>query len=113
VGDGLRRAYAYARATNIEAPDQRAATLELIRLNGEALTGRQLEVLRTMADRQDSDAGELVYERGQCWLDLERVAPRTLTALLRACAIRAEHRDGDTVERYTINETGLALIGRK
>jgi hypothetical protein len=67
-----------------------------------------------MADHRDDDDGELVYEQGAGgWLGLDRVSPRTVFALLRACAVRAEHRDGDALERYTINETGLALIRRK
>lgn len=80
------------------------------------LTRRQREILRIMAADSDGDDGELVYERGEGWLGLERVAPRTVFALLRACAITldGEGIGGDgRLERYRINETGRQLIQRE
>lgn len=77
------------------------------------LTRRQREVLQVMAADPDGDDGELVYERGEAWLGLDRVAPRTVFALLRACAISLEgdSMGGDgRLERYRINETGRRLI---
>ncbi len=78
------------------------------------LTRRQAEVLRIMAADPDGDDGELVYERGEGWIGLDRVAPRTVFALLRACAISLDGggTGGDgCLERYRINETGRPLIG--
>ena len=86
-----------------------ATDLEIIRLYGRLLTKRQLEVLRIMAAHPDDDEGELVYERGRGYLGDDPVAPRTLTALLRACAISLDSLSGQ-VERYHINETGRALV---
>ena len=80
---------------------------------GGRLTPRQRKVLQIMAADPDGDDGELVYEQGECWLGLERVASRTLFALLRACAISqdGEGLSGDgKLERYRINETGRRLI---
>ncbi len=76
------------------------------------LTKRQREVLQVMAADADGDDGELVYERGEGgWLGLDRVAPRTVFALLRACAISLDGSYGQAgVERYRINETGRQLI---
>ena len=71
------------------------------------LTKRQLEVLRIMRDEDE----DLVYERGEGYVGDERISGRTLFALLRCCAIRAE--DGSEpggFERYTINETGLGYL---
>jgi hypothetical protein len=78
------------------------------------LTRRQCEVLEIMAADPDGDDGELVYESGAGgWIGLDRVAPRTVFALIRACAISLEGGGlgGDgSVERYRINETGRQLI---
>jgi hypothetical protein len=92
---------------------ERDAALELIEALGRSLTRRQLEVLGTMYDEADNDDGELVYERGQAFLGVTRIAPRTVTALLRACALHAETEMGADVERYTINETGRKIIERE
>ena len=88
-----------------------SAALALIAAYGAALTKRQREVLVTMAAHPDDDEGELVYERGAAFLGDERVAARPVNALLRACAIRADGEAGG-VERYHINDTGRALVGR-
>lgn len=47
------------------------------------ITRRQREVLEKMRDGEE----ELVYERGEGWVGLEKVAPRTVFALLRLAAI--------------------------
>lgn len=77
---------------------------------GAQVTKRQREVLEIMAAHPDDDVGELVYEKGHGWLGDERVAPRTVFALLRLMAISLDStsRVGG-VERYTINETGRHL----
>ena len=85
----------------------------LIRFFGEALTPRQLEVLAVMAAHYEDDEGELCYERGVAYLGDVRIAARTVTALLRACAIRAEHEQNAPVERYRINSTGRALLAAR
>ena len=71
------------------------------------LTKRQIEILRLMRDQDE----ELIYERGQGYVDVERVSGRTVFGLLRACAIRADsfNKVGGC-ERYSINETGLELL---
>jgi len=76
------------------------------------LTKRQVEVLRTMRRFGDSEDAELVYERGAgCgWLGLDRVAPRTIYALLRLCAISGDASSDGKVASYIINETGLGLL---
>ena len=54
------------------------------------------------------EAGELVYERGVAFIGDERIAARTVFALLRACAISLDGGEIGGVERYCINETGRA-----
>lgn len=89
-----------------------AADLALIRAFGERLTRRQLEVLRIMRDADavdpGGDEGELVRECCDAYLDDVRIASRTVNALLRACAISQDQHAG--IERYRINETGLAIL---
>ena len=71
------------------------------------LTRRQLQILRMMRDNDE----ELVYSKGQAYVDYEQVAPRTVFALLRAMAISMDQfSDVGKCERYTINETGLKLL---
>jgi hypothetical protein len=54
---------------------------------------------------------ELVYERGQGFVGDSSVAPRTVFALLRLCALHAEHgSEPGGFERYSINETGTDLL---
>ena len=83
--------------------------LAMIAAFGAALTKRQREVLAVMAAHPDDEEGELVYERGIAFLGDERVSARTVTALLRACAIRNDGEAGG-LERYHINGTGRALL---
>lgn len=78
------------------------------------LTKRQREILIQMRDHRDDDEGELVYERGVGYLGEEPVAARTIFALVRACAISiSQDSQVGGLERYTINETGIALIERE
>jgi hypothetical protein len=80
------------------------------------LTKREAEILTRMRDApEDSDDGELVFDGGRvAWLGLEHVAPRTVFKLLRLCAISADQfSKGGGVERFTINETGRALLDGK
>lgn len=83
--------------------------LEIIRAFGDALTRRQLDVLRRMAEHPDDDEGELVRDRVDAFLGDDRVASRTVNALLRACAI-SQGAWGGAVERYRINETGRDIL---
>jgi hypothetical protein len=64
-----------------------------------------------MARHPDDDEGELVYERGSAYLGDVPVAPRTVFALIRLCAI-SEQPFGPigSVERYRINETGREIL---
>jgi len=77
-----------------------------------SLTKRQREALAYLAEHEDDEEGEIVYENGECWLGTEsKLASRTLTALLQRCALSLIHgsKIGE-VERYGINETGRALL---
>ena len=92
---------------------QRTA-LARIKQAGATLTPRQREILTIMAAHPDDDDGELVYERGVGYIGDEPVAPRTVFALLRACAISADSTSCvGGVERYCINETGRRILARK
>ena len=77
------------------------------------LTARQREILTIMADKAHTEDGELVMEGREVWLGLERTNTSTAFGLLRLCAIRLESGEPSGLERYTINETGLSLIGRR
>jgi hypothetical protein len=65
-----------------------------------------LEALRMMRD----DDEELVYERGRCYVGDQRFAARTAFKLWRLMAVRTVSEHGHGLERYAINETGLALL---
>ena len=78
------------------------------------LTRRQLSVLVTMVAHPDDDEGELVYERGIGYLGDERIAPRTVFALLRAGAISLDSTSTvGGVERYRINSTGRHYLAHE
>jgi hypothetical protein len=81
------------------------------------LTKREAEILTRMRDAPEGDDdGELVYDGGRtAWLGLDHVAPRTLFKLLRLCAISADqfNKGGGGAERFTINDTGRALLDGK
>jgi len=79
--------------------------LALIAAFGCALTRRQLTVLRAMRDREDA---EIVREHGVAYLGDERVASRTVDALLRACAVKDV--SSGSLERYRINGTGREIL---
>ena len=74
------------------------------------LTTRQMWILKTMRDNANTDDGELVYECGVGYLGLERIAPRTVFALLRLCVISADSFNSGGVEKYHINDTGKKLL---
>lgn len=90
-------------------------------IDAATLTRRQAEILRSMRDAPEgSDEAELVYDGGRvAYRDLEHVAPRTVFAFLRMCAISADglSRGDGGVEWYHINETGRGILawheGRK
>lgn len=75
------------------------------------LTKRQVQALRLLRDNYNTEDGEMVYERGECWIGLEKFSGRTLFALLKVMALHMESTS--TVggfEVYTINETGLKIL---
>jgi hypothetical protein len=74
------------------------------------LTKRQREILTQMAAHPHDDLGELVYERGAGYLGNDRVAPKTVFALLWLCVLHLDSGEPGCVERYTINETGVKLL---
>jgi hypothetical protein len=75
------------------------------------LTKRQREILQRMADDPDGEDGELVYERGIAYLGLERIAARTVNALIRLYAISVSDFESiGKYERWHINETGRQLL---
>lgn len=76
------------------------------------LTKGQKEILQKMKEFKDTDDGELVYEKGSCYLGCDRVDSRIFFGLLRRCAISAESGSeiGRGLERYYINSTGIDLL---
>jgi len=71
------------------------------------MTKRQIAVLRQMRDEDE----ELVYERGSGYVGLTPVGRGTVMALLWAAAISMDQFSiVGSLERYTINETGLAIL---
>ena len=79
--------------------------MELIKPQKGILTKRQIEILKIMYDNENTDDGEIVYEKGIGYLGLERIAPRTIFGLLRLCCISLDQYGGD-MEHYHINGTG-------
>ena len=76
------------------------------------LSQRAVECLRTMRDArvaEDYERAEIVRDGLQCWLGDERVANRTLNALIMACAV--SHEAGG-IDRFAINDIGIAIAGR-
>lgn len=69
------------------------------------LTKRQIEILKIMYDNEDTDDGEIVYDKGTGYVGLEKIAPRTIFSLLRLCCISADQYGG-AIEHYHINGTG-------
>jgi hypothetical protein len=92
------------------------AGLELLRAYAadHPLTKRQRWVLEQLRD--GGEEAELVYEPGAGgWLDLERIAPRTVFALVRLTAVSLESESQDVgrkgcLERYVINSFGRELL---
>ena len=76
------------------------------------LTPRQREILTLMADHKDTDDGELVYEAGTAYVGLECTNGKLVLGLLRLCAIHLDEGEPGGFERYSINETGLQMLGR-
>lgn len=77
------------------------------------LSPRQREILAIMKAHRDDDEGEIVYERGVAYLGDDRIAARTVFALLRLCAISLESDSQiGRFERYRINETGTEWLTR-
>ncbi len=79
--------------------------MELIKPQKGILTKRQIEILKIMYDNEDTDDGEIVYDKGIGYLGLKRIAPRTIFALLRVCCISLDQFGGG-MEHYHINGTG-------
>lgn len=69
-------------------------------------TKRQIEVLRLMRDKNE----DLVYACGSGYVGLHSVGRRVVNGLLRLVAIRADSFNRPSFERYTINETGRAIL---
>lgn len=71
---------------------------------------RYIQCLLLMRENDD----ELVYERGEAYVSLEKFSGATVFKLLRMCAIRHDQYSGEQggkgLERYTINETGLNIL---
>lgn len=76
------------------------------------LSSGMREVLQMMADADPGDYynAEIVCDGLQCYIGSRSTSRRTVTALLRHLAI-SENRDGK-MARYTINETGRAILRR-
>lgn len=77
----------------------------------EKMTKRQAYALKLLRDNANKEDGEMVYEKGECWIGLEKFGRKTLFALLRLMALRIDsHSTIGGFEIYTINETGLNLF---
>ena len=78
------------------------------------LTPRAAEILRRLRDAtEDTDDAELVYAEGAGgFLGSEPVARRTVFQLIRLCAVSLDcfSKAGEGLERYSINETGRAIL---
>lgn len=92
-------------------------TLDEIRERGKRLTKRQLQVLQIMLDNKHDDyEGWIFYERGEAWIGDTKIAPRTVYALLRTCAIsliQGDNLRSRLIEHYRINETGENILKAK
>lgn len=73
-----------------------------------AITRRQRQVLQYLADNEHDEDGEIVYDSGEVWLGDDRIAPRTLTALIQMMAV-ANDWPG-SLERWRINGTGQKIL---
>ena len=69
----------------------------------DVLTRRQREILTIMRDKDE----DLLYEHGRGFIGQSSVAPRTVFALLRMCAIHSDSMDD---VYYHITGTGLKLL---
>lgn len=75
------------------------------------LTKRQIEILQLMVDNEDTDDGELVLEKGEAWIGLEKTSPKTVFNLLRAMVIsQDQYSVVGGFERYHINSTGKEYL---
>ncbi len=83
--------------------------MDLIKPQKGILTKRQIEILKIMHENENTDDGEIVYNKGIGYLGLETVASRTIFALLRLCCISLDQYGG-RVEYYHINETGQEFL---
>lgn len=79
--------------------------MELIKPQKGILTKRQIEILQIMHYNKDTEDGEIVYDKGVGYIGLEKIAPRTIFALLRLCCISLD-QIGCSMEYYRINGTG-------
>jgi hypothetical protein len=73
------------------------------------LTARQAHILGIMRDQEE----ELVYERGEAWIGLERTSRRLAFNLLGLCAVSLDSFDeagSGKMEHYSISESGLKLL---
>lgn len=75
-----------------------------------ALTRRQRQVLQFLADNEREEDGEIVYDSGEVWLGDDRLAHRTLTALIRMMALRNPWPGPNCLERWRINGTGRKIL---
>ena len=83
--------------------------MELIKPQKGILTKRQIEILKIMHDNENTDDGEIVYDKGIGYLRLERISPRTIFALLRLCCVSLDQYGGG-MEHYHINDTGKDFL---
>jgi hypothetical protein len=72
------------------------------------LTLRQIQILHKMSKGKD-----LVMEGTKAFCGYESTSPKTVLALLRACAISPElGSEVGRYEQYAINETGYEILKR-
>lgn len=68
-----------------------------------------LEELKSAAAREDWENAEIACCGIECWLGNRRTSWSTVNALLRLVAI-SDNNDNGSVRRYSINETGRAIL---
>ncbi len=67
-----------------------------------------LNLLRRIDCEEDK---ELVYEQGGgWWVGSDTTTGRYALELIRFCLLRQEHEQGESFERYTLNEEGRAAL---
>lgn len=72
--------------------------------------------MRALTEMRDAEAreawanAEIVCEGRTCYLGLRSISRATVNELLRYVLVRQDSESGTRLERYSINEEGLAIV---